>query len=94
MSAAGAKLSFEPGGEFFRETRDDVERYLGSRAARLRGRLQLVTKSAVAIGLLAGSWSSLVFVRPAIQRTTVEPIIVLNWQEEVRRLIDASGAKR
>ena len=66
MTAAGAKLSFEPGGEFFRETRDEVERYLASRAARLRGRVQLYTKSAVAFGLLAGSWVSLVVVRPGL----------------------------
>jgi Tol biopolymer transport system component len=37
---------------------------------------------------------SLIFVRPILQRTAVDPVIVLNWHEEVRRLIDASGARR
>jgi eukaryotic-like serine/threonine-protein kinase len=37
---------------------------------------------------------SLIFVRPNVQRAAVEPILVLNWHEEVRRLIDAAGSKR
>ena len=66
MTAGGAKLSFEPGGDFFRETRAEVERYLASRGVRRRGRLQLHTKAVVAFGLLAASWSSLVLVRPGL----------------------------
>ena len=66
MSAAIAKPSFDAGGDFLRETRGEVERYLASGRARRRGRRQLYTKSAVAFGLLAGSWISLVVVRPGL----------------------------
>ena len=66
MRATDGKLSFEAGGDFIRETRDEVERYLASPAARVRGRLQLYTKSAVAFVLLSGSWTSLVLLRPGL----------------------------
>jgi Tol biopolymer transport system component len=36
---------------------------------------------------------SFLFVRPVGQRTAVEPIVVLNWAEEVRRLMSAAAAK-
>ncbi len=55
------KLSFDTGGSFLRETRLDVERYLQSRGARLRARLQLYTKSVVSFGVLIGSWALLLF---------------------------------
>ena len=64
VAAADTKLSCEPGGDFVRETRDEVERYLASGAVGLRGRLQLHLKTAVAFGVLAASWTSLVLVRP------------------------------
>ena len=34
-----------------------------------------------------------VFARPVGQRSAVEPIVVLNWLEEVKRLMAASGSK-
>jgi linoleoyl-CoA desaturase len=66
VSVARAKLSFENGGEFFRETRREVELYLGSRRVRLRGRAQLYGKTVVAFSVFAASWSSLVLVRPGL----------------------------
>ena len=33
------------------------------------------------------------FVRPTIRAATVTPIIVLNWMEEVRRTMAATGAR-
>ncbi|MEQ1693032.1 MAG: protein kinase, partial [Gemmatimonas sp.] len=35
-----------------------------------------------------------IFARQVRQRSTVEPIVVLNWREEVKRLMAASGSKR
>jgi linoleoyl-CoA desaturase len=66
MSAPAAKISFDAGGDFIRDTRREVDVYLSSRQARVRGRVQLYTKSAVAFGLLIGSWLSLVVVRPGL----------------------------
>jgi linoleoyl-CoA desaturase len=66
MSEAAEKLSFEPGGDFIRDTRREVDQYLASRGVRVRGRLQLYAKAAVAFALLAGSWVSLVVVRPGL----------------------------
>src|SRR3954452_8911196 len=60
------KLSFDNGGDFIRETRRDVERYLGSRGVGVRGRLQLYAKAVVAFTLLLGSWTTLVVVRPGL----------------------------
>src|SRR4051794_26340274 len=60
------KLSYDNGGDFIRETRQDVDRYLGSRRVRVRGRLQLYAKAVVAFSLLLGSWTVLVFVRPGL----------------------------
>ena len=42
------KVSFDNGGEFIRETRRDVARYLESRRTRLSGHLQLYAKTIVA----------------------------------------------
>lgn len=64
MTAAAEKLSFQTGGDFIRETRREVELYLATHRVRVRGRLQLYAKTAVAFALLAGSWLSLVVVRP------------------------------
>ena len=61
-----AKLSFENGGEFIRDTRREVELYLGSRPARLRGRAQLYAKTVVAFVVFVASWISLVLVRPGL----------------------------
>ena len=60
------RVSFENGGAFVREVRGEVELYLGSRRTRLRGRLQLYAKTAVALPLLAVSWAVLMFVRPGL----------------------------
>jgi linoleoyl-CoA desaturase len=64
-TASPQKLSFEKGGEFIRETGNEVEQYLSSRRVRLRGRLQLYAKSAVAFGLTLVSWLLLVLVVPS-----------------------------
>jgi linoleoyl-CoA desaturase len=61
-----AKLSFENGGDFIRETRREVELYLAPRRTQLRGRLELYVKAFVAFGVLAASWVSLVLVRPGL----------------------------
>ena len=60
------KLSFENGGDFMRETRREVELYLSSRRARVRGRLMLYTKTVVALTVWAASWFTVVFVRPGV----------------------------
>jgi linoleoyl-CoA desaturase len=60
------RVSFENGGAFVREVRGEVELYLGSRGTRVRGRLQLYAKTAVALPLLAVSWAVLMFVRPEL----------------------------
>jgi linoleoyl-CoA desaturase len=61
-----AKVSFENGGAFVREVRGEVETYLSSSGTRMRGRLQLYAKTAVALPLLAASWAVLMFVRPGL----------------------------
>jgi linoleoyl-CoA desaturase len=58
------KLSFDNGGEFILETRREVEQYLASRRTRLRGRVNLYTKTVVAFGLMLASWMTLVFFHP------------------------------
>jgi linoleoyl-CoA desaturase len=60
------KLSFDKGGDFIRDTRAEVERYLASRRTDLRGRLQLYLKSVVALGLWLASWVALIVVRPGL----------------------------
>jgi linoleoyl-CoA desaturase len=66
LTSTRQKVSFDNGGAFIRETRAEVEQYLGSRRTRLRGHLQLYAKTAVAFGLTVGSWTTLVFVRPGL----------------------------
>lgn len=66
MSVMTQKLSFENGGEFMRETRREVELYLSSRRARVRGRLELYAKTVVALAIWASSWFAIVFVRPGV----------------------------
>ena len=60
------KLSFRTGGDFIRDTRREVELYLGSRRTRVRGRAQLYAKGVVAFAIFAASWCSLVLVRPGL----------------------------
>jgi linoleoyl-CoA desaturase len=64
MSAA--KVSFDNGGDFMRDTRREVDEYLDSGRARQRGRMQLYAKAFVAFSLLLASWISIVFVRPGL----------------------------
>jgi linoleoyl-CoA desaturase len=66
MSALPAKVSFENGGDFIRDTRREVDLYLDGRRTRLRGNIQLYVKSVVAFGVLAASWASLIFLHPGI----------------------------
>jgi linoleoyl-CoA desaturase len=66
MSRREQKLAFETGGEFMRETRNEVELYLSSGRTRLHGRAQLYLKGVVAFTLLAGSWTILVVIRPGV----------------------------
>jgi linoleoyl-CoA desaturase len=66
VSAASRKRpSFSSGGEFIRDTRREVERYLASDRVRRGGRHRLYLKTIAAFGLLAGSWGMLVLVRPS-----------------------------
>ncbi|HXR11099.1 MAG TPA: acyl-CoA desaturase [Gaiellaceae bacterium] len=60
------KLSFENGGDFIRDTRREVDLYLDSRQAQLRAKAELYAKGVVAFGILAGSWVSIVFIRPGV----------------------------
>src|SRR3954463_7536534 len=66
MATLEAKISFDNGGDFIRETRRDVERYLDGPGVRRRGRLELYAKAAVAFGLVLASWTTLVLVRPGL----------------------------
>ena len=61
---ASPKVTFESGGAFVRETRRDVEAYLASRRTRFWGSVRLYAKAPVALGLIALSWSVLVFAHP------------------------------
>jgi len=65
-AALPAKPSFDSGGEFIRDTRRDVERYLASARTRRLGKLRLYAKSIVAFALLFGSWAALVPARPSV----------------------------
>jgi linoleoyl-CoA desaturase len=60
------RVSFDNGGAFVREVHGEVDAYLSSRGTRVRGRLQLYAKTAVALPLLAVSWAVLIFVRPGL----------------------------
>jgi linoleoyl-CoA desaturase len=57
----GERISFESGGDFIRETRREVEEYLARGSTRRAGYARLYAKAAVAIGLIALSWSLLLF---------------------------------
>jgi linoleoyl-CoA desaturase len=61
--ATNDKISFQTGGEFLREMRADVDRYLSVGHRRLRGSVALYAKTPIAIGLIAASWVVLLFVR-------------------------------
>jgi linoleoyl-CoA desaturase len=65
LEAVG-KIAFESGGTFIHETRGDVEAYLSRGRTRLAGAIGLYAKAPIALGLLIGSWSTLVFGRPGI----------------------------
>ena len=65
-SLAPRKLSFEQGGAFIAETRREVDLYLASRRTRAWGRAQLYAKTFVAFAIVAGSWGTLIFVRPGV----------------------------
>jgi len=60
-----AKVKFVSHGPFMRQTRDEVDAYLASSGTRYRGSLRLYLKAPVALGLVAASWSTLMF-RPGI----------------------------
>jgi linoleoyl-CoA desaturase len=66
VEAAPKKLSFDNGGDFIRETRAEVEQYLGSRSVRLRAQARLYAKTAVAFGLTLVSYLVLMLVRPGL----------------------------
>jgi hypothetical protein len=64
--SAQAKVTFENGGDFIRETRREVDLYLQTGRTRLRADVQLYVKSLVAFAILAASWASLIFLHPGI----------------------------
>jgi linoleoyl-CoA desaturase len=66
VKAAVQKVAFDNGGAFIRETRREVEQYLGRGSTRLNGLLLLYAKAPVAIGLTAASWTVLVLARPGL----------------------------
>lgn len=66
MSGAAPKLAFDNGGAFIRETRAEVEAYLGRGSTRLRGAIHLYAKAPIALALTAVSWSVLIFVQPGV----------------------------
>jgi linoleoyl-CoA desaturase len=59
-----ARVAFAAGGPFMRATRSEVEARLARRGVRLRGAIALYSKGPIALGLLLGAWSVLLFVRP------------------------------
>ena len=61
MAAEPARISFESGGEFIRETRREVEAYLARGSTRRAGYVKLYAKVPVAVGLIAVSWCLLLF---------------------------------
>ncbi|MCP6726144.1 hypothetical protein NL526_29220, partial [Klebsiella pneumoniae] len=58
ITAAAAKVTFDRGGAFIRETRAEVETYLASGRRRVWGAVQLYVKAPVAFGLVAVSWAA------------------------------------
>jgi len=61
---ASAKLTFESGGTFLRDTRKDAEAYLAQSRVRARGRVRLYAKALVSLGMMAAGWSVLIFAQP------------------------------
>lgn len=59
--ANGARISFESGGDFIRETRREVAAYLDQGSIRRVGSIKLWAKACIAIGLMVVSWAVLVF---------------------------------
>jgi linoleoyl-CoA desaturase len=63
VSSVGSteRISFDSGGEFMRETRREVEAYLAHSSTRRAGYIRLYAKPPIAVGLMALSWSLLLF---------------------------------
>jgi linoleoyl-CoA desaturase len=66
MTSAAAKVAFDNGGAFIRETRGEVEAYLSRGHTRLAGAIQLYAKAPVALGLIVASWGVLVLGHPGV----------------------------
>ena len=66
MTSGAAKLAFDNGGAFIRETRREVEQYLSRGRTRLKGAALLYAKAPIALALTAVSWGVLMFVRPGV----------------------------
>jgi linoleoyl-CoA desaturase len=66
MTATAAKVAFDNGGAFVRQTRREVEAYLSHRRTRLTGAIALYAKAPIALGLMAVSWSVLVLGSPGM----------------------------
>jgi linoleoyl-CoA desaturase len=66
MTATAAKVAFDNGGAFVRQTRREVEAYLSHRRTRLTGAITLYAKAPIALGLMAVSWSVLVLGSPGM----------------------------
>ncbi len=66
MPASAPKLAFDNGGEFIKETRQEVEQYLARGSTRIKGAVMLYAKAPIALALTAVSWSVLVFAHPGV----------------------------
>jgi linoleoyl-CoA desaturase len=66
LSSAAAKLAFDNGGEFIKDTRQEVEQYLARGSTRIRGAAMLYAKAPIALALTVGSWSVLMFLHPGL----------------------------
>jgi linoleoyl-CoA desaturase len=62
--ASTDRVSFRTGGDFLRDIRAEVEQQLALGHTRLRGSILLYLKAPIAIGVLACSWTVLLFARP------------------------------
>lgn len=69
--ASRARVSFESGGDFIRETRLEVEAYLARGSTRRAGYAKLYAKAPVATGLIALSWCLLLFGPSELVLTTL-----------------------
>jgi linoleoyl-CoA desaturase len=63
------RISFDSGGDFMHETRREVEAYLARGSTRRAGYLRLYAKALIAIGLIAVSWTLLLFGSPGLVLT-------------------------